>query len=56
MLEGLVQAIQRVQALSGDATYKEKLTTTFGVVLESEEPRYTGGTGVPAGWRSRTNS
>lgn len=45
MLEQLQQAIDRVQALSY-ATYKQKLANTFGVVVECDAPRTTGGTGM----------
>lgn len=45
MLESLQQAITRVQSLRTQ-DYKLKLTNTFGVVVESDEPRWTSGTGV----------
>lgn len=46
MLESISTAVQRVQELSAYATYKEKLTHTFGVVVECDAPRYTSGTGL----------
>jgi hypothetical protein len=45
MLERLQAAIDRVQGLSAYATYKEKLTNTFGLVVECDAPRCTSGTG-----------
>lgn len=45
MLERLQAAIDRVQGLSAYATYKEKLTNTFGLVVECDAPRSTSGTG-----------
>lgn len=44
MLETLQQAIARVQGLTAYATYKDKLTNTFGVVVECDAPRDTTGT------------
>jgi len=46
MLETLQQAIARVQGLTAYATYKDKLTNTFGVVVECDAPRDTTGTGT----------
>jgi hypothetical protein len=45
MTESLRECIDRVSNLSAYATYKEKLTNTFGVVVESDAPRLTSGTG-----------
>jgi hypothetical protein len=46
MLETLKQAVERVQALPARAAYRDKLTHTFGVVLESDVPRQTKGSGA----------
>jgi hypothetical protein len=47
-VENLRECIDRVSNLSAYATYKEKLTNTFGVVVECDAPRLTSGPGTVA--------
>lgn len=53
MLETLKEAVERAQALPAYATYKDKLTYTFGLVVESDQPRRSRGTGVFSGSGTR---
>lgn len=46
MLETLKEAVDRVQRLGAGAGYRDKLTFTFGVVVESDKPRQTKGSGT----------